>query len=174
MKTREENNPITLDYLGLDKCKNNAEQAAILWAEIVRRNSELKQVKKAYQNVYNNIVRQWKDEITDRFPGLKMILAPSCGDIVVEFSKDSCHYEVGIGKARRKLLCIVRLKLDDIHNGAVMSDEFVLKFNGLLSKKTCDNCCMFSEFDMNDYEMAFSCFVNIIERFVNLNNLKTS
>ena len=174
MKATKGNNPITLDYLGLDKCKNNAEQAAILWAEIVRRNSELKQVKKAYQNVYNNIVRQWKDEITDRFPGLKMILAPSCGDIVVEFSKDSCHYEVGIGKARRKLLCIVRLKLDDIHNGAVMSDEFVLKFNGLLSKKTCDNCCMFSEFDMNDYEMAFSCFVNIIERFVNLNNLKTS
>ena len=168
MKTTKGNNPITLDYLGLDKCKNNAEQAAILWAEIVRRNSELKQVKKAYQNVYNNIVRQWKDEITDRFPGLKMILAPSCGDIVVEFSKDSCHYEVGIGKARQNLLCLVRLRLDDIHNGAVMTDEFVLKFNGLLSKKTCDNYCMFSEFNMNDLETAISCYIQVVERFVEL------
>ena len=168
MKATKGNSPFNLDYLGLDKCKNDAEQAAILWAAILRRNSELKQLRKAYQNVYTNIVCRWKEEITGRFPELKMILEPDCGDIVVEFSKNSYHYEVSIGKARQKLLCLVRLRLDDIHNGGVMSDEFIFSFKDLLSKKTCDNYCMFSEFNMNELETAISCYIQVVERFLEL------
>jgi hypothetical protein len=111
MKATKGNSPFNLDYLGLDKCKNDAEQAAILWAAILRRNSELKQLRKAYQNVYTNIVCRWKEEITGRFPELKMILDPDCGGIVVKFTKDSYHYEVGIGKARHVLFLYLERRM---------------------------------------------------------------
>ena len=145
----------------------NIEIAKMLEADLVRKEAEIKQVKKEYLKVYNGIVAHWKDDITSRFPNVEIIRSKYDGDLVAEFSLNDIHYIIGIGKGRQKLLCIVRLKLEDIHNGAAMSDSFVNNFKGILSYKKGDYA-MFSEFDLNDYETAFSCFVNVIEKFKEL------
>ena len=170
MKPREESNPISLDYLGLDNCKNDAERAAILWSDIMRRNSELKQVRKAYQKVYHSILGQWKDELSTRFQNLSWVSHAPSADLAVEFTVGNIYYKVGIGKDQHNLICIVLLDLQDIHKGIFMSDEFVSNINSILSQKRgCpDIYCLYDTFDINDYEKAFKCFTALIEKSVDL------
>lgn len=166
MKATKENKPISLDYLGLDKCSNEMERASLLWMDIVRRKDELTQVKTAYQNAYKSIIAQWKDEINDRFHDIQ-VTKSSYGEIGVDFVKGSLHYEVCIGKDQKNLFCLVLLDSENVKKNSVIPEEIVSKLKDLLSWKK-SGYCLFEEFNINDFEKAFSCYIKVIDRFVDL------
>ena len=145
---------------------NDTEQASILWKDIIMKEAELRKTKKEYQKLYKGIVKQWKTEITNRFPGLKIKSVSTDGDVVIEIAKDSIHYQIELGKNRNKLICIILLSAEDFQNGIRMSNEFMADFKGIMSYQR-GNYAMFSEFNMTEFDEAFLCCINAIKNCVN-------
>ena len=155
-----------LNYLKLDKCKTKKERAAILQKEIVRREDELKSIREMYRGVFESVVGEWHSEFIATFPELAQHTLKSKNEMWVEIAVDDIHYNISIGKDKRKLFCLAKIITKDYVDGKHITDDMVRKLNDLLSWKR-GNELMLEWFDANDFDAAFSCFCKLVERFLN-------
>ncbi len=159
-KTKKQT-PISLDYLGLDSCKDDKERAARLLEDINRRKVELKQIKAKYKGVVGKVFADWKDEVERRFPSLRFQLFSSEDGIKTDFFTQKNHYDVFFCKwsGKPKNICMVRVS--DPHTS--IEDAVVSKLNHTLPWMY-GNYCLCQEFDECDFgEYVFACFTEVLE-----------
>ena len=153
-----------LNTLELNKCKTEKERAAKLQKEIMRREDELNPIRKMYRVVFECVVCEWQSEFIATFPELAQSTLKSKDEMWVEVAVDDTHYNISIGKDKRKLFCLARITTKDYVDGKRITDDLARKFNDLLSWKRGDEL-MLEWFDANDFDGAFSHFCKIVERF---------
>ena len=166
MEKTKKQTPISLDYLGLDSCKDDKERAARLLEDINRRKAELKQIKTKYKEVVGKIFADWKDKVERRFPSLRFQLSPE-NEIKTDFYTLKNHYEVIFGKeaGKPKNICIVRVS----DPKTSLEDVVVAKFNHILPWMY-GNYCLCQEFDESDFdEYVFACFTGVLDKIEELN-----
>jgi len=150
--------------LGLDKCQTDKERAAKLQKEIVQREDELKSIRKMYRVVFERVVGEWHSEFTARFPELAQQSFKDKDGMWVEVAVNGTHYNISIGKDKRKLFCLARITTKDYVDGRRITDDMARKLSDLLSWKRGSEL-MLEWFDANDFDAAFSYFCKIVGRF---------
>ena len=170
MKNKKEKNALSFDYLGLDMCKNDKEKAVKLISDIEKRKTELKQVKKKYKEVLENILDSWKKEVETEFPSLPIQTHSSKGgDFITMFVYNGVHYEIVLGHivGKYKFICMIRVELEDFRNDKRLDDVIVSKFKEVLPIKY-TNYGLYKEFDITELDDTISCYIELINRFKEL------
>lgn len=153
-----------LNSLELDKCITDKERAVVLQEEITRREFELTQFKEMYQTVYDYVVNEWYNEFSARFPELVQQSFKDKDGMWVEVAVNGTHYNISIGKDKRKLFCLARITTKDYVDGRRITDDMARKLSDLLSWKGGGEL-MLEWFDANDFDAAFAHFCKIVGRF---------
>lgn len=156
-----------LNYLELNKCETEKERAATLQKEIVQREDELKSIRKMYRVVFERVVGEWHSEFTARFPELAQQSFKDKDGMWVEVAVNGTHYNISIGKDKRKLFCLARITTKDYVDGRRITDDMARKLSDLLSWKGGGEL-MLEWFDANDFDAVFSYFCKIVGRFLEL------
>ncbi len=90
----------------------------------------------------------------------------------VEVAVNGTHYNISIGKDKRKLFSLARITTKDYVDGRRITDNKARKLSDLLSWKGGGEL-MLEWFDANDFDAAFSYFCKIVGRFGNCKRLKS-
>ena len=153
---------IELDYLELDKCKDDKERAAKLLSDIDRRKDELAQVKKLYEDVRTKIVDDLKESIFNKYPNMDFSAHYSGEYLCAKVMVGKLQYYLAISGSSKKLECDIYLDIEDCRKGAKMSKTFISDFKDLFAYYT-PMYKMFQDFDINDFDGVFACFEKALE-----------
>lgn len=154
---------IQLDYLELDKCKDDKERAVKLFEDINRRNDELSYVKRQYKAIRAKIISDFKDSLAQKYPGMDFSIQDSGELLRTEVMVEKLHGYLSIFESAKKLSCIIYLDIEESRKGKKMSKAFISKFKDLFEYYT-PMYKMYQDFDTNDFEGAFDCFCKVLER----------
>ena len=153
---------IQLDYLELDKCKDDKERAAKLLYDIDRRKDELAQVKKLYEDVRTKIIDELKERIVKKYPNMDFSAHYSGEYLCAKVMLGKLQYYLAISGSSKKLECDIYLDIEDCRKGAKMSKAFISEFKDMFAYYT-PMYKMSQDFDRNDFDGAFVCFEKALE-----------
>ena len=153
---------IQLDYLELDKCKDDKERAAKLLSDIDRRKDELAQVKKLYEDVRTKIIDDLKESIVNKYPNMDFSAHYPGEYLCTKVMVEKLQYYLAISGSSKKLECDIYLDIEDCRKGAKMSKAFISEFKDMFAYYT-PIYKMSQDFDRNDFDGAFACFEKALE-----------
>ena len=153
---------IQLDYLELDKCKDDKERAAKLLSDIDRRKDELAQVKKLYEDVRTKFIDDLKESIVKKYPNMDFSAHYPGEYLCAKVKIGKLQHYLAISGSAKKLECVLYLDIEDCRKGARMSKAFISDFKDLFANYT-PMYKMFQDFDINDFDGAFACFEKALE-----------
>lgn len=160
---KKKNVDIQLDYLELDKCKDDKERAAKLLSDIDRRKDELAKVKKLYEDVRTKIVDDLKKNLVNKYPNMDFSAHYSGEYLCAKVMVGKLQYYLAISGSAKKLECNLYLDIEDCRKGARMSEAFISDFKDLFANFT-PMYKMSQDFDINDFDGAFDCFEMVLEK----------
>ena len=162
---KKKNVDIQLDYLKLDKCKDDKERAAKLLSDIDRRKDELAQVKKQYENVRTKIIDDLKESIVNKYPNMDFSAHYPGEYLCTKIMVGELQYHLAISGSAKKLECVLYLDIENCRKGAKMSKAFISDFKDLFAYYT-PMYKMSQDFDINDFDGAFECFEKALEKLL--------
>lgn len=157
----KKNIEVSLDYLALEKCKDDKERAIKLSEDLERRKAEITQIKKVLEKTRQSVFEGMKDNIKKEIPDLvfaekDLRSSPICA----KFKTDSYSFYVSITK---DLGCVLYLDSENLRKGAKLSKNIIKQFKDILSWYT-PMYKMFQKFGSNDFNQAYTCYVNVIKK----------
>ena len=156
---------IQLDYLELDKCKDDKERAAKLLSDIDRRKDELTQIKKLYEDVQNKIIDNLKECIVNKYPNMDFSAHYPGEYLCARVKIRKLQYYLAISGSAKKLECYIYLDIEDCRNGAKMSKAFISELKDMFAYYT-PMYKMSQDFDRNDFDGAFACFEKALDKLL--------
>ncbi len=154
---------IMLDYLDLDKCKDDKERAVKLFEDINRRNEELKQVKERYKTIRAQIIGDYKERLVKKYPTMDFSAQNSGELLCTKVMVEKLHGYLSICESAKKLSCIIHLDIEESRKGKKLSMSFISGFKDLFEYYT-PMYKMYQDFDTNDFEGVIDCFCKALER----------
>ena len=154
----KKNIEVSLDYLALEKCKDDKERAIKLSEDLERRKAEITQVKKILEKTRQVVFEGMKENMRKEIPDLvfaekNLISSPICA----KFKTDSYGFYVIITK---NLECVLYLDSESSRRGAKLSENIIKQFKDILSWYA-PMYKMFQKFGSNDFDQAYTCYVNV-------------
>ncbi len=152
---------VSLDYLALDKCKDDKERVIKLSEDIEIRKAEMAQVKKILEKTRQGVFERMKEDLKREIPDLILVEKDPIGSpVCAKFKTDSYSFCVCITK---DLECVLYLDSESSRKGAKLSEAIIKQFKELLSWYT-PIYKIYQKFGPNEFDKAFTCYVNVIKK----------
>lgn len=152
---------VSLDYLALDKCKDDKERVIKLSEDLEKRKTEIAQVKKTLEKTRQSVFERMKEDLRKDFPDLIFSEKDPIGSpISVKYKTDGYSFYVSITK---DMECVLYLDSESTRKGAKFSETIIKQFQELLSWYT-PMYKIYQKFGSNDFDKAYTCYINVIKK----------
>lgn len=157
----KKNVEVSLDYLALDKCKDEKERVIKLFEDLENRKAEMAQVKKILEITRQGVFEGMKEDLRKDFPDLVFSQKDPIGSpIFAKFKTDGYSFYVCITK---DLECVLYLDSESTRKGAKLSETIIKQFKELFSWYT-PMYKIYQKFGPNEFNQAYTCYVNVIKK----------
>ena len=157
----KKNVEVSLDYLALDKCKDEKQRVIKLSEDRENRKAEMAQVKKILEITRQGVFEGMKEELRKEFPDLVFSQKNPIGSpICAKYKTDDYIFYVSIAK---NLECVLFLDIECSWMGIMFSEAIIKQFKDILSWYT-PWYKMYQTFGPNEFDKAYSCNVNVIKK----------
>lgn len=152
---------VSLDYLALDKCKDDKERIIKLSEDLEKRKAEMVQVKKILDKTRLGVFERMKEGLRMENPDLIFAEKDPIGSpICAKYKTEDYSFYVCITK---DLECVLYLDSESTRKGAKLSETIIKQFKELLSWYT-PMYKIYQKFGSNNFDKAYACYVNVIKK----------
>lgn len=157
----KKNVEVSLDYLALDKCKDEKERVIKLSEDLENRKAEMAQVKKILEKIRQGVFEGMKENLRKEFPDLVFSQKDPIGSpICAKFKTDGYSFYVCISK---DLECVLYLDSESTRKGAKLTETIIKKFKEFFSWYA-PMYKIYQKFGPNEFDQACTCYVNVIKK----------
>lgn len=150
---------LSLDYLALDKCKDDKERVIKLSADLEKRKAEMAQIKKILEKTRQGIFEGMKEDLRKEIPDIIFSEKdPLSSPICAKYKTESYSFFVSITK---DMECVLYLDSESTRKGRKLSETIIKHFKDILSWYT-PMYKIYQKFGSNDFDQAYNCYVNVI------------
>lgn len=156
-------NKMISDHFELEKCKNDQERFNSISDIINDMNNLIKQMELMKNSYRKNIYEFWRQDIKNRYPNLK----PYTDSIIVGISFIIENKETWIYiNNDTQLYCEIQFNDSLPNNERFIEKSSIMSLKDILTKK--NDFCIWEYFDINDFDGAYNCFLEVINRCLSL------
>ena len=156
-------NKMISDHFELEKCKNDQERFNSISDIINDMNNLIKQMELMKNSYRKNIYEFWRQDIKNRYPNLK----PYTDSIIVGISFIIENKETWIYiNNDTQLYCEIQFNDSLPNNERLIEKSSIMSLKDILTKK--NDFCIWEYFDINDFDGAYNCFLEVINRCLSL------
>ena len=156
-------NKMISDHFELEKCKNDQERFNSISDIINDKNNLIKQMELMKNSYRKNIYEFWRQDIKNRYPNLK----PYTDSIIVGISFIIENKETWIYiNNDTQLYCEIQFNDSLPNNERFIEKSSIMSLKDILTKK--NDFCIWEYFDINDFDGAYNCFLEVINRCLSL------
>lgn len=156
-------NKMISDHFELEKCKNDQERFNSISDIINDMNNLIKQMELMKNSYRKNIYEFWRQDIKNRYPNLK----PYTDSIIVGISFIIGNKETWIYiNNDTQLYCEIQFNDSLPNNERFIEKSSIMSLKDILTKK--NDFCIWEYFDINDFDGAYNCFLEVINRCLSL------
>ena len=156
-------NKMISDHFELEKCKNDQERFNSISDIINDMNNLIKQMELMKNSYRKNIYEFWRQDIKNRYPNLK----PYTDSIIVGISFIIENKETWIYiNNDTQLYCEIQFNNSLPNNERFIEKSSIMSLKDILTKK--NDFCIWEYFDINDFDGAYNCFLEVINRCLSL------
>ena len=156
-------NKMISDHFELEKCKNDQERFNSISDIINDMNNLIKQMELMKNSYRKNIYEFWRQDIKNRYPNLK----PYTDSIIVGISFIIENKETWIYiNNDTQLYCEIQFNDSLPNNERFIEKSSIMSLKDILTKK--NDLCIWEYFDINDFDGAYNCFLEVINRCLSL------
>lgn len=156
-------NKMISDHFELEKCKNDQERFNSISDIINDMNNLIKQMELMKNSYRKNIYEFWRQDIKNRYPNLK----PYTDSIIVGISFIIENKETWIYiNNDTQLYCEIQFNDSLPNNKRLIEKSSIMSLKDILTKK--NDFCIWEYFDINDFDGAYNCFLEVINRCLSL------
>ena len=152
---------LSLDYLALDKCKDDKERVIKLSEDLEKRKAEMTQIKKILEKTRQGVFEGMKEDMRKEIPDFIFSEKDPIGSpVCAKYKTDGYSFFVSITK---DMECVLYLDSESTRKGAKLSETIIKHFKDILSWYT-PMYKMYQKFGSNDFDQAYTCYVNVIKK----------
>lgn len=156
-------NKMISEHFELEKCKNDQERFNSISDIINDMNNLIKQMELMKNSYRKNIYEFWRQDIKNRYPNLK----PYTDSIIVGISFIIENKETWIYiNNDTQLYCEIQFNDSLPNNERFIEKSSIMSLKDILTKK--NDFCIWEYFDINDFDGAYNCFLEVINRCLSL------